>query len=322
MKINLTKILTLAMLGGILISCNSMIEEIPASNSADTLSVEAKENESDQNLRKGNYTSFGAFLTGTEEVPPVAASGAGSARFELINNGMGIKYEIRVANTTGIRFAHIHKGAVGVNGPVMVDLIPSQPASGLENGLIAEGVLTAASLKGSFVSDNLDELIDALNNGMAYVNLHTATNLSGEIRGQISAILPNDNDNFTGQLTGDQEVHTVETQARGVANFRFNKENTMVNFQINVANLENVRFAHIHLGKRGENGPVVVTLQPTRIDGPVNGVYAKGMLTDSNLAGRLTGGDLIILKEAFRTGNAYVNVHTDKYPPGELRGQL
>lgn len=322
MKNNLTKILMLAMLGGILISCNSIIEEIPASNSADTLSAEAKENESDQNLRKGNYTSFGAFLTGTEEVPPVAASGAGSARFEVVNNGMGIKYEIRVANTTGIVAAHIHKAAIGENGPVMINLIANQPASGLENGLIVEGILTAQDLRPMFSSDNLNDLIANLNSGMAYVNLHTQSNPGGQIRGQISPILPNDNDNFTGQLTGDQEVHIVETKARGVANFRFNKENTMVNFQVNVANLEDVRFAHIHLGKRGENGPVVVTLQPTRIDGPVNGVYAKGMLTDSNLAGRLTGGDLVILKEAFRTGNAYVNVHTDKYPPGELRGQL
>lgn len=312
----------LAMLCGILISCNSIIEEIPASNSADTLSTETKEAEADQNLRKGKYASFGAFLTGTEEVPTVVASGAGSAKFELINDGTAIKYEIRVANTTGIRFAHIHKGAVGINGPVMVDLIPSQPASGLENGLIAEGVLTAASLKGSFASDNLDELIDALNNGMAYVNLHTATNLSGELRGQISHILPNDNANFNVKLSGDQELHVVDTRAKGVAIFRFNKDNSMVNFQINVSKLEDVRFAHIHLGKRGENGPVVVTLQSTKIDGPVNGVYAKGMLTDSNLGGRLTGGDLTILKEALRTGNAYVNVHTDKYPPGELRGQL
>lgn len=322
MKKNLFNTLLAALIAGTFASCNSMIEESPSAIIPAEGVASGQATDSDETLRKGNYTAFGAFLTGTEEVPSVTASGAGSAKFELIEDGMGIKYEIRVANTTGIRFAHIHKGAFGVNGPVMVDLIPNQPASGLENGLIAEGVLTAASLKGSFASDNLDELIDALNNGMAYVNLHTATNLSGELRGQISPILPNDNDNFTGKLTGDQEVHLVETSATGVAIVRFNKDDSMANFQVNVANLVDVRFAHIHLGKRGQNGPVVVTLQPTKIIGPVNGVYAKGMITASSLSGRLAGGDLIILKEAIRTGNAYVNVHTDKYGAGELRGQL
>jgi hypothetical protein len=322
MKNKLSKILMLAMLGGILVSCSSIVEEIPANSSAETLSAETTQDESGQNLRKANYTSFGAFLTGTEEVPPVNASGAGSARFEVIENGMGIRYEIRVANTTGIVAAHIHKAAFGVNGPIMINLIPSQTPSGLENGLIAEGVLRAEDLRPMFSSDNLDELIANLNNGMAYVNLHTQSNPGGQIRGQISPILPNDNDNFTGHLTGDQEVHLVETIAKGVATFRFNKDNTMVNFHVNVANLVDVRFAHIHLGKRGENGPVVVTLQAAKIEGPVNGLYAKGIITDSNLSGRLVGGDLNILKEALRTGNAYVNVHTDMYPPGEIRGQL
>ena len=312
----------LAMICGILFSCNSLVDEIPSNNDGEAIGTEKQQDASDQHLRKGNYSLFGAFLTGTEEVPPVAASGAGSAKFEVVNNGTGIKFEIRVANTKEIVAAHIHKADFGQNGPIMVDLIHAQNPSGLENGLIAEGILTAQDLRPSFGSKNLNELIAVLNSGMAYVNLHTKSNPAGEIRGQISPILPNDNANFNGQLTGDQEVHNVITQAKGLAIFRFNKDNTEVNFQINVTKLENSRFAHIHLGKRGENGPIVVWLKSDRIDGVFNGVYARGMLTDSNLSGRLLGGDLTILKEAFRTGNAYVNIHTDKYPPGELRGQL
>lgn len=325
MKNQFYKCFMLALLSGVLISCNSMLEEFPTQNeNADKQEgYELSElNADESNLRRGNSMTYGAFLTGTEEVPPVDASGAGSSRFEIIDNGKAIKFEIRVANTEGIIFAHIHKGAFGTNGPVMVTLIPNQAPSGLVNDVIAEGVLTAADLEGDFASDNLNGLIDALNTGMAYVNVHTDKNRPGELRGQISAIRPNDNGNFTTQLTGDQEVHEVQTRARGVANFRYSSDNGTLDFQVNVANLEDVRFAHIHLGKRGVNGPIIVTLKSEKMEGRVNGVYAKGVLTSSDLEGKLIGGDLVILREAFRTGNAYVNVHTDKFPPGELRGQL
>ncbi|HSI77888.1 MAG TPA: CHRD domain-containing protein, partial [Lunatimonas sp.] len=289
MKTQVTKISMLAILGGILISCNNIVDEIPANVNGENRSVINQQEESDINLRKGNYSLFGAFLTGTEEVPPVNANGAGSVKFEVINNGAGIKYEVRVANTEGIVAAHIHKAAFGVNGPIMVDLIPSQNASGLENGLIAEGILTAQDLRPLFASNNLNELISTLNIGLAYVNLHTQSNPGGQIRGQVSPILPNDNANFTGQLTGDQEIHPVETRSKGVAIFRFNKDNSAVNFQLNVTKLENSRFAHIHLGKRGENGPILVPLKSEKINGVFNGVYANGPLTESDLSGRLMG---------------------------------
>ncbi|WP_262481045.1 CHRD domain-containing protein [Algoriphagus alkaliphilus] len=40
------------------------------------------------------------------------------------------------------------------------------------------------------------------------------------------------------------------------------------------------------------------------------------------LSGQFLGGDLMILKEAFRTGNAYVNVYTANFGSGELRGNF
>lgn len=301
---------------GLIASCSSMVEESPYEA---PLPTQETIQEGGENFRVMNATQFGAFLTGREEVPAINSSGAGSAKFEILDGGQAIKFEVRVANTSGIIFAHIHKGGIGMNGPVMVDLIPTQSPSGLVNGVVAEGMITAGDLKGAFASENLDGLIADLKSGMAYVNLHTSAFPGGELRGQVSVIDPRTNKNFNTQLSGDQEVPSVMTQARGVANFQFSKN---LSFQVNVANLENVRFAHIHLGKPSENGPVVVNLKGDRIDGAVNGVYAKGEIMPGNLVGPLLGGDLTILMEAFRTGNAYVNVHTDKFPGGELRGNI
>jgi hypothetical protein len=49
---------------------------------------------------------------------------------------------------------------------------------------------------------------------------------------------------------------------------------------------------------------------------------AEGVITDANLIGLLAGKTLEDLIEHFYNGNAYVNVHTLQYPPGEIRGQI
>ena len=270
----------------------------------------------------GPYSKYGAFLTGSEEVPIRVAMGTGAAFFELIDGGMGLKYEIWVANMEGIVAGHIHTAAFGENGPVVAFLIPNQTASDLENGLIAEGTITEASLLGPFAGQSLEVLIEALNDGLAYVNIHTATYPGGEIRGQISGIEPGNNRNFTVQLSGDKEVPPVNTNAVGTGIFKFNNKISELDFHVNVAKLEDVRFAHIHIGKKDSNGPVIAFLRHDKVEGPVNGVYAKGTICSEDLLGIMLGGDLLILKEAMRTGNAYVNIHTDTWPSGEIRGQF
>jgi hypothetical protein len=96
---------------------------------------------------------------------------------------------------------------------------------------------------------------------------------------------------------------------------------------LNTANIENVTQAHIHLGPAGGTGGIVVWLYPGSpplqlIPGRSDGVLATGVITAGDLVGALAGQPLSALMDAINAGNAYVNVHTLQFPPGEIRGQI
>ncbi len=320
MKNRLSIIYLFCLYGGMLVACQSFTEEVPRNTVAGSEEGEVLFSKA----RKVKHGRFGAFLTGTEEVPPIPrgeAEGTGAAFFEMADDGNSLRYEVWVANMTGITAGHIHLAPVGVNGGVVVNLNPTA-SSATQNGMIAEGNITRADLVGALLGHPLDTLFNRLERGLAYVNIHTTRFPGGEIRGQVSEVRPNENGNYNTRLSGAEEVPAINSKARGVANFKFNSDNTALSYHVNVANLENVRAAHIHLGKFGENGPVVVGIRTDLVEGRVKGVYAKGVFTKANLSGLLQGGDLLILREALRTGNAYVNVHTHNFPGGEIRGQL
>ncbi len=133
--------------------------------------------------------------------------------------------------------------------------------------------------------------------------------------------------NFRAHLDGKSEVPEVVTRARGQAQFQLANDGASISYKLIVANIENVRMAHIHLAPAGANGPVVVWLYPSGppqklIEGRFNGVLAEGVITDDSLVGLLAGATIDDLLEEIRSGNAYVNVHTNQYPPGEIRGQI
>ena len=129
--------------------------------------------------------------------------------------------------------------------------------------------------------------------------------------------------NFRTHLSGASEVPPVATEAQGEVIFQLNSEETELSFKLNVANIENVRAAHIHFAAEGVNGPVVVPLftGPT-IAGRFQGTLSEGVITSAELAGPLAGGVLGDLIAIMESGEAYVNVHTDQNPGGEIRGQV
>ena len=126
---------------------------------------------------------------------------------------------------------------------------------------------------------------------------------------------------YSTPLTGMEEVPPVNTKSTGIALFDIINNN--IGFKVNVTNLDNITAAHIHLGEFGQNGEIIVTLlkatQPLNI---FNGTLVEGKVTNADLEGSLKGKTITDLVQLFNNTKSYVNVHTEQYPNGEIRGEI
>jgi hypothetical protein len=121
-------------------------------------------------------------------------------------------------------------------------------------------------------------------------------------------------------MTGSKEVPPVNSAATGSTTFVNNQ--TVIDYDLSVSDLYNVTAAHIHQGRAGANGPIVVTLYKTADPSPgLFGGYS-GNITSSMLEGPLRGMQLSALVDILSNGQAYVNVHTIKNKNGEIRDQV
>jgi hypothetical protein len=148
--------------------------------------------------------------------------------------------------------------------------------------------------------------------------------------------------NFVATLSGADEVPARDTAARGAAFFHLNNDESSMRFVLIAANIDNVVAAHIHCGTSVVAGPVGVNLFTggTPGSGRFDGVLASGEITGPNPPNPITGAPnpcgwttLDQVLTAMRSGNTYVNVHTNDgdsstsnipgdFPGGEIRGQL
>jgi hypothetical protein len=140
--------------------------------------------------------NFAAPLSGREEVPARDTNARGVATFKLSGDGTELGYKVNVANIENVFAAHIHCGAVGVNGPVGVTLFMGTPGGGRIDGTLAEGTITAPDPGNGCGWADLDAVLAAIASGNTYVNVHTNDGVAptntgpgdfpgGEIRGQI-----------------------------------------------------------------------------------------------------------------------------------------
>lgn len=110
------------------------------------------------------------------------------------------------------------------------------------------------------------------------------------------------------QLEGSQEVPAVNTQTKGIAILRVSESKKLYSKVIiqKLAEGDALRFAHIHEGAAGINGPVRLNIAPTPADFGTNNVF---QLTDAQFT-------------LITTGVCYVNAHSNFFPAGIVRGQI
>src|ERR1039457_308327 len=128
---------------------------------------------------------------------------------------------------------------------------------------------------------------------------------------------------FKAKLTGSDEVPSVKTKAKGEIKFKLSKDGKELSYKLQVKNIENPTAAHIHLGKKGKSGPPLANLfTGPKKEGSYSGDLSEGTIMAENLSGDLMGKSLADLVQLIKSGEAYVNVHTDANPNGEIRGQI
>src|SRR5262245_11212883 len=139
-------------------------------------------------------------------------------------------------------------------------------------------------------------------------------------------------------LTGFEEAApaAISTPATGTFDATISHDESAIDFVLTYGNLEaNATQAHIHFGRRGTSGGISVWLcsnlaspptPPNTPACPLTGGTVTGTITAANVVGPsgqgIDAGQLSELMRAIRDGSTYVNVHSTKYQPGEIRGQL
>ena len=232
--------------------------------------------------------TYNVNLSGSQEVPAVNTMSMATAVVEIDEDLPAFSVSVDVSGLTDVTGVHVHDGGIGMNGPVAF------PLTDAGNGtyVLAETNISPSNL-------------DALASGEWYLNVHTTANPNGEVRGQI---VPDTTAVVTFSLSGSQSVPAVDTMAMGSGYALFDTTNNSVSL-VAVTTLENATMAHIHSGFAGENGDVVVTLVESETTAGVWMTDGSVALDEATAAQLLAGGH-------------YVNIHSEAFASGEIRGQI
>ncbi|HSE33881.1 MAG TPA: CHRD domain-containing protein [Pyrinomonadaceae bacterium] len=137
-------------------------------------------------------------------------------------------------------------------------------------------------------------------------------------------------------LIGYEEVPAISTIASGEFKASISKDESQIDYELSYADLEGVvQQAHIHVGQKSVSGGISVWLcsnlaSPPTPPGtqpcPAPPATITGTITAANVVGPtaqgVAPGEFAELISAIRAGSTYVNVHSSKFPTGEIRSQI
>lgn len=226
-----------------------------------------------------------ATLTGDQEVPSVLSAATGTGTLTLDRSTGALTGSLTLDGMTATA-AHVHQGAAGANGGVVVGLSETAPGTW---SVPASTVLTESQMA-SFEA------------GTLYFNAHSAAHASGEIRGQIGR------EAYYASLSGAQEVPPTASGATGTGSVVFDPVTNSLTGSIALSGMS-ASAAHIHTGTVGANGGIAVHLSESPAGSGTWIVPANTVLTEAQAA-------------SLRAGEFYFNAHAPAFPAGEIRGQI
>jgi hypothetical protein len=136
-----------------------------------------------------------------------------------------------------------------------------------------------------------------------------------------------------GDLVGYEENPDISTAATGSFKVTLDDSAQTLSYELSYTDLEgDVQQAHIHFGKRAINGGITVFLCSNLGNGPAGTPACPASGTVSRTVGvadilapgtqGIEAGNYAELAAAMRAGHTYANVHSTKWPSGEIRAQI
>jgi hypothetical protein len=136
---------------------------------------------------------------------------------------------------------------------------------------------------------------------------------------------------FSAKLNGYNEAPSKSTVARGTFRAKIQNGGSKIHFKLQYEGLEtDSLFAHIHFAQKHVNGGIHAFLcgggsKPTAC--PLRSGMVEGDIVASDVVAAtpdqgIENGSMGELVRAIRAGATYVNVHTTRFPAGEIRGQI
>lgn len=251
-------------------------------------------------------TFYIAPLSGAGQTPPLETNAFGTVAIEISEDrgyvtgsfaGLTSDFNTEVG-------AHIHNGMAGQDSDIR---FPLNVTLGADN---RSGVFLAADNTLNIDFNQRSDLALRKN----YVNIHSLTQPSGAIRGQI---LPLATAYFTTSLLPGNEPVPINSEARGAvkleltgntlkASGSFRSLSGLLALDINGG-------AHIHVGRAGESGEIAFPLKASN-----TGNLLGGLFTTADNTFTLTEDQIDLLFD----NNYYINIHSATATSGEIRSQI